>query len=287
VSADSIPGPDLETQPPRRPLPPGSCDAHCHVFGPGEQFPYVAESTFRTPDAPVAALTRMHRVLGIERVVLVQASCHGYDNAAMLDAIAADPQRRRGVAMVEGDVTDAALDTLHGGGVRAIRLNFVRHLAQRPELPDAERLIRRVAERGWHVELHMDAPDIPALEPWIATLPSRFVIDHMGRVPAAGGVGQAPFQSVLRLLERPLAWAKISGGDRLSSGPPFHDAVPFARALLRQAPDRLVWGTDWPHSNIRTAMPNDGALADLLHEYADEPTIRRVLVDNPTALYWA
>jgi len=286
MSAQPIPGPDPATRPPRRPLPAGACDAHCHVFGPGDRFPYVAESTFQTPDAPVAALTRMHQVLGIERVVLVQASCHGYDNAAMLDAIAADPQRRRGVAMVEDDVTDAALDELHAGGVRAIRLNFVRHLAQRPELPDAARLIHRVAERGWHVELHMDAPDIPELEPWIAALNSRFVIDHMGRVPAAGGVQQPAFQSVLRLLEQPQAWAKISGGDRLSAGPPFLDAVPFAQALLQRAPERLVWGTDWPHSNIRTPMPNDGTLADLLREYADEEAVKRVLVDNPTALYW-
>lgn len=281
-----IPGPDAATRPPRWRLPPGACDAHCHVFGPGDRFPYVSESTFQTLDAPDEALTRMHRVLGIERVVLVQASCHGYDNAAMLAAIAADPQRRRGVAMVEDHVTEAELQALHQGGVRAIRLNFVRHLAQRPELPDAERLIRRVAERGWHVELHMDAPDIPDLEPWIASLPGRFVIDHMGRVPAAAGLDQAPFRSVLRLMEKPQAWAKISGGDRLSSAAPFRDAVPFARALLQQAPDRLVWGTDWPHSNIRTAMPNDGDLADLLLEYGEAPAIRRVLVDNPTALYW-
>jgi predicted TIM-barrel fold metal-dependent hydrolase len=228
----------------------------------------------------------MHRALGIERVVLVQASCHGYDNSAMLDAIAADPDRRRGVAMVETGVADAELDLLHQAGVRAIRLNFVRHLAQRPTLPDADRIIRRVAERGWHVELHMDAADIPGLEPWIATLDSRFVIDHMGRVPAAAGLQQAPFQAVLRLLEQPNAWAKISGGDRLSAGPPFLDAVPYAQALLERAPDRLVWGTDWPHSNIRTAMPNDGELADLLSAYAEESLVRQVLVDNPTKLYW-
>jgi predicted TIM-barrel fold metal-dependent hydrolase len=286
VSTSSIPGPDAETRPPIRPLPAGACDAHCHVFGPGDRFPYVTESTFVTPDAPATALTRMHAVLGIERVVLVQASCHGYDNSAMLDAIAADPQHRRGVAMVETDVSEPILDALQEGGVRAIRLNFVRHLAQRPALPDAERIIRRVAERGWHVELHMDSNDIPDLEPWIAGLSGRFVIDHMGRVPAAEGIHQAPFRSVLRLLERANAWVKISGGDRLSSGPPFRNAVPFAQALLQLAPDRVVWGTDWPHSNIRTAMPNDGALADLLHEYADEPVVKRVLVDNPTALYW-
>jgi predicted TIM-barrel fold metal-dependent hydrolase len=246
----------------------------------------VGESTFATPDAPVAALTRMNRVLGIERVVLVQASCHGYNNSAMLNPIAADPQRRRGVAMVETDVSDAALDALHEGGFRAIRMNFVRHLAQRPTLPDAYRIIGRVAERGWHVELHMDAPDIPELEPWIATLRGRFVTDHMGRVPAAEDLRQPPFQAVLRLLKRPKAWAKISGGDRLSAGAPFRDAVPFAQAMLRQAPDRLVWGTDWPHSNIRTAMPNDGALADLLSEYAEEPAVGRVLLDNPITLHW-
>jgi predicted TIM-barrel fold metal-dependent hydrolase len=188
--------------------------------------------------------------------------------------------------MVETDVSDAALDALHEGGFRAIQLNFVRHLAQRPTLPDADRIIGRVAERGWHVELHMDAPDIPELEPWIATLRGRFVTDHIGRVPAAEDLRQPPFQAVLRLLERPNAWAKISGGDRLSAGVPFRDAVPFAQALLRQAPDRLVWGTDWPHSNIRTAMPNDGALADLLSEYAEEPAVGRVLVDNPITLYW-
>ncbi|MFC3123455.1 amidohydrolase family protein [Pseudoroseomonas globiformis] len=282
----AIPGPDPETRQPANALPPNACDAHCHVFGPGGRFPYVAESTFMTPDAPVEALSAMHRVLGIERVVLVQASCHGYDNSAMMDAIAADPSRRRGVAMVAMDVADQDLAALQAGGVRAIRLNFVRHLAQRPDLAEARQIIARVAERGWHVELHMDAHDIPDLEPWIRTLPGRFVIDHMGRVPATAGTNQPAFQAVLRLMERPNAWAKISGGDRLSSGPPFHDAVPFARALIAQAPDRLVWGTDWPHSNIKTAMPNDGDLADLLEAYAGQTAIHRILVENPTALYW-
>lgn len=132
----------------------------------------------------------------------------------------------------------------------------------------------------------MDAADIPDLEPWIATLDGRFIIDHMGRVPAAAGMQQAHFQAVLRLLGRPNAWAKISGGDRLSAGPPFLDAVPYAQALLERAPDRMVWGTDWLHSNIRTAMPNDDELADLLSAYAEESLVKQVLVDNPTKLYW-
>jgi predicted TIM-barrel fold metal-dependent hydrolase len=228
----------------------------------------------------------MHRVLGIERVVVVQASCHGYDNSAMLDAIAADPSHRRGVAMVPVTVSDAELVELHAGGVRAIRLNFVRHLAQKPDLAEALHLISRVSEQEWHVELHMDAVDIPDLEAWISGLPGRFVIDHMGRVPAGNGLQQDPFRSVRRLLEQPNAWAKISGGDRLSAGQPFHDAIPFAKALVTVAPDRLVWGTDWPHSNIHTAMPNDGELAELLYEYAEPTVISKILVDNPTDLYW-
>jgi 2-pyrone-4,6-dicarboxylate lactonase len=220
--------------------------------------------------------------------VLVQASCHGKDNRAMLDAIADSRGTMRGVAMVGAGVTDHELADLHAGGVRAIRFNFVRHLGGAPDLEVAKRLINRVAPLDWHVVLHLDAEDVGAYRSFLHELRLPFVIDHMGRPEAAEGLDQPPFKALLELMKNPLAWVKVSGPERVSSmGPPFTDAIPFMRALIEAAPDRTLWGTDFPHPNIKW-MPNDGHLVNLFAKACDDPALqRKVLVDNPTRLYWS
>jgi 2-pyrone-4,6-dicarboxylate lactonase len=281
-------GPDPDTRTPRWRPPPGACDAHCHVFGPGAVFPYAPDRAYTPPDAPFEGLRNLHRILGIERAVIVHASCHGTDMAVTLDAIARSNGAYRGVAVVKGDITDGELESLHAGGIRGVRFNFVKHLGGTPDLDVFDSVVARVERLGWHVVLHLDAGDILEHAPRIAALRIPFVIDHMGRVRAKDGVEQAPFQRLMELMKNPLAWVKICGAERVSSaGAPFRDAVPFAQALLAAAPNRVLWGTDWPHPNIAGDMPNDGDLVDLLAEVTDDDALRRkVLVDNPTRLYW-
>ena len=289
MSDRSCKPPDPATRTPRYRLPPGACDAHCHVFGPAGRYPYAAGRAYTPPDAPLAELQRVHRTIGVARAVIVQASCHGTDNTAMLDAIAASDGAYRGIAIVDGTEPDAELARLQAGGIRGVRFNFVRHLGGTPDLDIFDAVTGRIEALGWHVVLHLDAEDIVEHAARIGRLRVPFVIDHMGRVKAKGGLDQAPFRALLRLLENPLAWVKICGAERVSSaGAPFADAVPFAAALVAAAPDRVLWGTDWPHPNIAGDMPNDGDLVDLFAQVTGDERVRRqVLVDNPTRLYWA
>jgi predicted TIM-barrel fold metal-dependent hydrolase len=270
-------------------LPPMACDAHCHVFGPAARFPYSPDRSYTPPDAPVESLRRLHAHLGLSRAVIVHASCHGTDMAVTLDAIASSGGAYRGVACVEDAVTDHELRALHEGGIRGIRFNFVRHLGGVPDLRVFHRLLARIKPMGWHVVLHFDAEDILAQHELLGRIEVPFIIDHMGRVKAADGLDQPPFQALLGLYRRnPLAWIKICGAERVSAGKrPFRDAIPFAQALIGADPARVLWGTDWPHPNISKDMPNDGELVDLLGEISPDPEImRRVLVDNPTRMYW-
>lgn len=283
----TIPGPDPNPKKPDLRLPPGACDAHCHVFGPAAAFPYHPNRAYTPPDAPKEALKALHDHLGVERAVIVHASCHGVYMDATLDAIAWSGGAYRGTAIVEPDIGDADLRRYHEGGIRAVRFNFVRHLESVPEPAVVRRMADRAAEMGWHLVVHLDAEDIGELSPLLLGLPVPFVIDHMARVKAGDGLEQPAFRELLRLMERPNAWVKICGGERVSTeGPPFTDAVPFAQALIAAAPDRVLWGTDFPHPNVRY-MPNDGHLVDLFGLYADDPaTQKRILVDNPDALYF-
>jgi 2-pyrone-4,6-dicarboxylate lactonase len=268
--------------------PPGACDAHCHVFGPGERFPYAPARAYTPPDAPKEKLAALHKHLGFSRAVLVQASCHGTDNGALLDAIAGSHGAWRGVGMVGRDVSDKELEMLHAGGVRAARFNFVAHLGGAPDLKAVARVLARIAPLGWHVVLHLDAEDILTYRDFLDRLRIPFIIDHMGRVVARHGIEQQPFRLLLELMKNELAWVKVSGPDRVSSiGKPYHDAIPFARALIEAAPDRVLWGTDFPHPNVKI-MPNDGELVDVLAAMCDDERLRRkILIDNPTRLYWA
>src|SRR5262245_29834358 len=232
-----IAGPDPNPVKPNYTPPPGACDAHCHIFGPAAKFPYAPERRYTPPDSTKEKLRALHDHLGISRAVLVQASCHGADNSAMLDAIAWARGAWRGVAMVEGNATERELEALHAGGVRGVRFNFVRHLGGAPDSHVFERALAMIAPLGWHVVLHFDAEDIEAHGDLFHRMRVPFVIDHMGRVDAGHGVDQRPFAMLLDLMSNTLAWVKVSGPERVSSaGKPFHDARPFVEALVRAAP---------------------------------------------------
>jgi 2-pyrone-4,6-dicarboxylate lactonase len=281
--------PDPNPTEPALQLPPGACDAHCHVFGPANRFSFAADRSYTPPDAPVAALRSLHAKLGISRAVIVHASCHGTKMDVTLDAIASSNGAYRGVACVEDSVSDGELQRLHAGGIRGIRFNFVKHLGGVPDLNVFHRLVARIKPLGWHVVLHLDAEDILTLQALLKGIDVPFIIDHMGRVKAADGLSQNPFQLLLELFRaNPLAWIKVCGSERVSVGKrPFRDAVPFAQALIAVDPDRILWGTDWPHPNISKDMPNDGELVDLFGEICPDPKLRaRILIDNPTRMYW-
>jgi 2-pyrone-4,6-dicarboxylate lactonase len=283
-----IAGPDPDPVRPKYTPPPLACDAHCHIFGPASKFPYAPERRYTPPDSPKEKLRALHRRLGLSRAVLVQASCHGADNRAMLDAIASSAGAWRGVAMLGDNPTTQELEALHKGGVRGVRFNFVRHLGGAPDQQIFERTLAMIEPLGWHLVLHFDAEDIEAHADLFRRMRVPFVIDHMGRVDAAHGLEQRPFKMLLELMRNPRAWVKVSGPERVSSsGKPFHDTLPFAEALVRAAPDRVLWGTDFPHPNVKV-MPNDGELVDLFaRAVPDEGLRKRILVENPAHLYWA
>ncbi len=282
-----IAAPDANPIKPGLRLPPGACDAHCHIFGPGDVFPYHPDRSYTPPDAPKERLKALHDHLGIERAVIVHASCHGVYMDATLDAITWSGGKYRGTSIVDPDITDAELQRYHDGGIRAVRYNFVRHLESVPEPAVLTRMAERIAPMGWHLVVHLDAEDIVELSPLLLGLPVPFVIDHMARVKAGEGLEQEPFRQLLELMHHDNAWVKICGGERVSTdGPPFTDAVPFAQALIAAAPSRVLWGTDFPHPNVKH-MPNDGHLVDLFGIYTADPTIQKqILVDNPNTLYF-
>ena len=288
MDTPTIPPPHPDPHPPATfTPPPGACDAHCHIFGPAAQFPFAPDRTYTPPDAGYDQFGRLQERLGLTRAVFVQASCHGTDNSAMVDAIRRGQGRYAGVAMIDGSFTDAEIGALHDAGVRGVRFNFVAHLGGAPAMDEFWQVVGRVARFGWHVVLHFDAVDLPAYVDVLDRLPVPYVIDHLARVDASAGLDQEPFARLCELLRDERAWVKISGAERLSAeGPPgYVDVVPFARAVIDVAPERVLWGTDWPHPNVRH-MPDDGDLVDLLAEFApDEATRTAILVDNPTRLY--
>jgi predicted TIM-barrel fold metal-dependent hydrolase len=258
------------------------------VFGPAERFPFAPNRTYTPPDSGFEELIALQERLGLSRAVLVQASCHGTDNSAMIDALRRGRGRFAGVAMVDSAIGEDDLAMMHQEGVRGIRFNFVRHLGGSIGTDRILGLADRVAPLGWHLDLHFDADQIPSFLDLLRRIPTPFIIDHMGRVEARRGVAHKSFRLLLDLLDvDERAWVKISGAERLSSGgkPRYRDVVPLARALIEAAPDRVLWGSDWPHPNV-PHVPDDGDLVDLLGDFApDEATRRRILVDNPERLY--
>ncbi|TLZ59657.1 MAG: 2-pyrone-4,6-dicarboxylate hydrolase [Gammaproteobacteria bacterium] len=279
---------------PRRPrfVPPkGSVDAHCHVFGPGAQFPYAPERRYTPCDAPKMKLWGLRDYLGFERNVIVQATCHGADNRALLDALRASDGRARGVATVAAGVTERELAALDEAGVRGVRFNFVKRLVDTTPREVLLEIARRVAPLGWHVVIYFEAAELPELYTFFASLPTTVVVDHMGRPDVTKSVNGPEFELFVRLMrEHPNIWSKVSCPDRLSkSGPPdYEDVVPFARRIVEAFADRVLWGTDWPHPNMKSHMPDDGALVDFIPKVAITAALqRRLLIDNPMRLYWS
>jgi len=270
--------------------PPGAVDAHCHVFGPGDVFPYAPERKYTPCDAGKAQLFALRDFLGFSRTVIVQATCHGADNRALVDALQASGGLARGVATVRDTVSDEELQQLHAAGVRGVRFNFVRRLVD-PK-PDAcyRAIIDRIAPLGWHVVVYFEAADLGERWKFFTSLPTTVVVDHMGRPDVSQPVDGPEFQRFVKLMaEHGNVWSKVSCPERLSRvGPPgYADVVPFARHLVERFPDRVLWGTDWPHPNMKDHMPDDGRLVDVIPHIAPTPELQqKLLVDNPMRLYW-
>jgi predicted TIM-barrel fold metal-dependent hydrolase len=265
-------------------VPPLACDSHCHVFGPAARFPYADSRRYTPEDKPKEVLAALHARLGLGRAVIVQASCHGTDNRAMVDALHSDPARYRGVAMIDDATTEAEIAEMHAAGVRGIRFNFIKALGGGPDMAVLHRAADRVRPLGWHMVLHVQGDGVREMEALIRGIGMPVVIDHMGRVDPALGVEGPAFRTLLDLLRNPRIWVKLSGAERMTQ-PPFAAALPFARALMAAAPDRVLWGTDFPHPNLATPV-DEMELLNLLPDFAptDEDR-RRLLVDNPARLY--
>ena len=270
---------------PRLKLPRGACDAHVHVFGPRAHFPFGGHYT--PSDAPKETLFARHKFLGIERCVIVHSAAHGYDLAATTDALAAKGGAYLGVALMPVTVSDVEIRQHDAKGFRGVRFHYMEHLGKGAPIDEVIIFAGRLAEIGWHLQIHMAANRIGELAPALRRSPVPVVIDHMGRIDASHGLEQEPFRNLLKLMEDPKVWVKVSGCDRATrQGPPYADAVPFARKLATEFGDRCVWGTDFPHPNLDGPIPDDGELVDLLLQIAPKPTeLRSLLVDNPQRLY--
>jgi 2-pyrone-4,6-dicarboxylate lactonase len=270
--------------------PPGAVDAHCHVFGPGDVFPYAPERKYTPCDAPKEMLWRLRDFLGFERNVIVQATCHGADNRALVDALRDSKGRARGVATVKQDVTDAELRELDAAGVRGVRFNFVKRLVDTTPRETLLAIAERIKPLGWHIVIYFEAQELPELYEFFTSLPTVVVVDHMGRPDVTKPVDGPEFELFLKLLrEHRNFWSKVSCPERLSkSGPDaYADVIPFAKRVVESFPDRVLWGTDWPHPNMKSHMPDDGKLVDFIPRIAPTPELqRKLLVDNPLALYW-
>jgi 2-pyrone-4,6-dicarboxylate lactonase len=279
-------------------VPAGAVDAHCHVFGPGEVFPYAPERKYTPCDASKDQLFALRDHLGFDKNVIVQATCHGTDNRALVDALRSSNGRARGVATVDRTVTDGDLREMHEAGVRGTRFNFVRRLVDFTPREVLEEIAHRIAPLGWHVVIYFEAADLPDLRDFFTSLPTTVVVDHMGRPDVSKPVDGPGFELFVGMLrEHPNIWSKVSCPERLSiTGPPaldgerhaYRDVVPFAKRLVDTFPDRVLWGTDWPHPNLKHHMPDDGLLVDWIPHIATTSELqRKLLVENPTRLYWS
>jgi 2-pyrone-4,6-dicarboxylate lactonase len=272
---------------PKLRLPPGSWDTHCHIFGPTDRYPFAATTSPGPADAPQERLFALHAALGIERCTIVQSAVHGMDNRVVEDALAAKRDIYLGVALLPATVEDAELRCLDRAGFRGVRFNFIKHLPRSASIDQVLDLTSRLADIGWHLQIHMESALIESMAPALERSLVPVVIDHMGRVDAGLGLEQAAFQRLLRLLQNNRMWVKVSGCDRITrTGPPYADALAFARKLVTEYSDRVLWGSDWPHPNHPGPIPDDGVLVDIIADMAPSEALRhKLMVENPRRLY--
>ncbi|MFC3227968.1 amidohydrolase family protein [Marinibaculum pumilum] len=289
MDPDWLPFHPNPTKPAYRP-PPGAVDAHCHVFGPADRFPFAPERKYTPCDAGKEKLFALRDFLGFERNVIVQATCHGRDNRALVDALQSSGGRAKGIASIDPDLPDAELAAMDAAGVKGVRFNFVKRLVDTTPKDVFLKVAERIAPLGWHVVVYFEAPDLTGLIPFLKQMPTIVVVDHMGRPEVSKPVDGPDFRRFVQLMEEvPGIWSKVSCPERLSvAGPPHYaDVVPFARTLVDRFPDRVLWGTDWPHPNMKSHMPDDGHLVDVIPKIAtDAARQKALLVDNPRRLYW-
>jgi 2-pyrone-4,6-dicarboxylate lactonase len=291
---DPVTGGEVTWHPsPRQPdfTPPfGAVDAHCHVFGPAAEFPFAPERKYTPGDAGKDKLFALRDHLGLARNVIVQASCHGKDNSAMIDALQASGGMARGVAVVAHDISDDELAAMDAVGVRGVRFNFVKRLVDATPRELFLRTAERVQRLGWHIVVYFEAPDLADLTPFLKELPGIVVVDHMGRPDVTRPVEGPDFGMFVDLMgTMPNLWTKVSCPERLTAaGPPYDDVVPFQRHLVETFTDRVLWGTDWPHPNMKSHKPDDGLLVDHIARIAPTPELQQaLLVSNPMGLYWS
>ncbi|GAA0692191.1 amidohydrolase family protein [Marinobacterium maritimum] len=270
--------------------PEGAVDAHCHVFGPADKFPYHPKRKYTPCDAPKEKLFELRDYLGFSRNVIVQASCHGTDNAALIDALENAGELARGVAVVDPAITEAELKAMDEAGVRAVRFNFVKRLVDTTPKEVFLSIAEKIKPLGWHIVVYFEAPDLEELIPFLNELDTTIVVDHMGRPDVTRGVEHADFQRFIDFMaSNDKVWVKTTCPERLTQTPPdYSDVVPFMKALVEKFPDRCLWGTDWPHPNMKSHTPDDGKLVDVIPQIATTAELQqKLLVDNPMRLYWS
>jgi 2-pyrone-4,6-dicarboxylate lactonase len=272
---------------PKLKLPPGACDAHVHVWGPRKRFPFAEGRRYTPSDAPKELLFKLHERLGIQHCVIVQPACHGLDNSVTVDAVAATGGAYKGVALVPTTIADVELKRLAAAYLCGARFHYMEHLATGPGIEEVIVFGKRLAAVGWHLQIHMDGGRIAELAPALKRSPVPVMTDHIGRIDASLGLEQPAFRALLALMQDKNVWVKVSGTDRATrQGPPYGDAVPFARKLVEEFGDRVVWGTDWPHPNHAPPVVDDGMLVDILTGIAPSDAARQaLLVDNPQRFY--
>lgn len=270
-------------------VPEGAVDSHCHVFGPASKFPYSPKRKYTPCDASKEQLFALRDYLGFSRNVIVQASCHGTDNAALVDALNTAGDLARGIAFVDETVTDEELHLMDKAGVRGVRFNFVKRLVDTAPKETLKQIADKIRPLGWHVVVYFEAQDIDEVAPFLNELDMTVVIDHMGRPDVSKGVYSEEFEKFINMMEsNPQIWTKVSCPERLTLTPPdYSDVVPFARELVERFPERVLWGTDWPHPNMKSHTPDDGHLVDVIPKIAPSEELQQaLLVTNPMKLYW-
>jgi predicted TIM-barrel fold metal-dependent hydrolase len=287
AKAPAVPGPDPDTKKPSFRMPAGAVDTHMHIFGPISTYPYSDKRSYTPPEAPLADYRKLQATLGVQRAVFVNSTIYGEDNKIVVDAIASARSNYRGVATIDDTLSERELEQLDKAGFKGCRFTFISRLRNAPDTGMFDRVVDKIKGLGWHVDIYLEADKLDDFAPKLRKLPIPYVIDHMGAIKAGAGLEAPGFKALVELLRTDeKCWMKITGPERATAtGAPFKDTVPFARKLVETAPDRVLWGTDWPHPNVKF-MPNDSDLVDLVPQYAPDPAVqRKLLVENPQKLF--